>query len=453
MSAVLAPRPVPLSPRPWAFPPFRRWELDNGLRVVACDLPGRPLVEVRLVLDVGGLRETEAEEGVALLLARALFEGTAARDADEFAEAAELAGASLTATAGWDAVVTTLSVPATALPAGLALLAEAVAEPRFPSDGVSRLVGERTDEITAARTHPVTAAGSAFGAAAYAPSSRMSRPLGGTRPSVELLDHQGVRRFYERHVSPASATAVVVGDLRGSGVDAALADTLGGWSHRVDGAPSPRASTPPAPGPRVLVADLPGAVQSQVIVGLALGAVGEHEQPALDVAVHALGGYFSSRLMGRLREDLGITYGVRGRVAYERGAATLRIETAVQRDATAVAVEEIGAAVRAVAEHGLDGTEHADAVAHLVRTGPIACKSTAGVAAALADMVARGLPDDHLDRTRLAMAQTTADDARTAFAARVAPDALAVALAGDADVVVGPLAALGYGAPQPFEPA
>lgn len=58
----------------------------------------------------------------------------------------------------------------------------------------------------------------------------MSRPRQGTEESVEKIDSAAVRAFYDRHVRPATATAVVVGDLTGIDLDALLGETLGAWT-------------------------------------------------------------------------------------------------------------------------------------------------------------------------------------------------------------------------------
>ena len=73
---VLAERPVPGTPRPYAFPDVAEHRLDNGLRILVADLPGRPLISASLVLGNGAADEPPAEAGATVLAARALS-GTA----------------------------------------------------------------------------------------------------------------------------------------------------------------------------------------------------------------------------------------------------------------------------------------------------------------------------------------------------------------------------------------
>ena len=93
--------------------------------------------------------------------------------------------------------------------------------------------------------------------------ARMSRPRQGTAETVARIDAAAVRAFYEARLRPATATAVIVGDLTGVDLDAVLADTLGGWTAEA----AVPALIPPvtaADDGRVVIVDRPGSVQTQV---------------------------------------------------------------------------------------------------------------------------------------------------------------------------------------------
>ena len=50
--AVLDQRPQPGEPRAYDFPDFERTHLDNGLTIVRCHVPGRPLLPGVLIHEV-----------------------------------------------------------------------------------------------------------------------------------------------------------------------------------------------------------------------------------------------------------------------------------------------------------------------------------------------------------------------------------------------------------------
>ncbi len=80
---VVAERPAPGTPRPYAFPSVTRSQLENGLTILVVDMPGRPLVSAVLIMPVGAVDEPASDGGSAVLMARALTEGTERYDAVE----------------------------------------------------------------------------------------------------------------------------------------------------------------------------------------------------------------------------------------------------------------------------------------------------------------------------------------------------------------------------------
>ncbi|GAA3358524.1 hypothetical protein GCM10017744_033450 [Streptomyces antimycoticus] len=210
------PQPKGGAPKPWAFPAPQRSELSNGLTVLRCHRPGQQVVAVEINLEAPLDAEPTGLEGVATIMARALSEGTDKHDAEEFAAELERCGATLDAHADHPGLRVSLEVPVSRLPKALGLLADALRAPAFPDGEVERLVRNRLDEIPHELANPARRASMALSAALFPAESRMSRPRQGTQETIEGIDAAAVRAFYEAHVRPSTATAVIVGDLTGS---------------------------------------------------------------------------------------------------------------------------------------------------------------------------------------------------------------------------------------------
>ena len=181
---VVAERPAPGTPRPYAFPSVARAELENGLTILIADLPGRPLVSASMVVPVGAADEPAADGGAAVLAARALTEGTEHYDAVELTEATERLGASIHAEAGWDATSLGVDVPSTRLEAALELLAEVLLRPTFPGNEIERLRDERLNDLLQAHADPRRRADETFIGTIYAPAAPYHRPAAAlARPS------------------------------------------------------------------------------------------------------------------------------------------------------------------------------------------------------------------------------------------------------------------------------
>lgn len=243
------PQPTPGTARPWAFPAPERGALPNGLTVLRCHRPGQQVVAVEIFLDAPLEAEPEGLDGVATIMSRALSEGTDKHSAEEFAAELERCGATLDAHADHPGVRVSLEVPASRLTKALGLVAEALRAPAFDGSEIERLVGNRLDEIPHEQANPSRRAAKQLSKELFPATARMSRPRLGTEETVRRIDERAVRAFFDAHVRPSTATAVIVGDLTGIDLDALLAETLGDWSGDAAGParcrPSPR-TTPAA---------------------------------------------------------------------------------------------------------------------------------------------------------------------------------------------------------------
>lgn len=444
------PRPQPGAATPWAFPAPERAQLPNGLTLLRCHRPGQQVVAVEVILDAPLDAEPAGLDGVATIMARAFSEGTDKLSAEDFTAELERCGATLDAHADHPGVRVSLEVPASRLPKALGLLADALRAPAFPDNEIERLVRNRLDEIPHELANPARRAAMALSAELFPADSRMSRPRQGTEETVEHIDAASVRAFYEAHVRPATATAVIVGDFTGVDLDQALADSLGAWT----GSTAEPRPVPPVTADdtgRVLIVDRPGAVQTQLLIGR-IGA-DRHERvwPAQVLGTYCLGGTLTSRLDRVLREEKGYTYGVRAYAQVLRsapdstGAAMLAISGSVDTPNTGPALEDLWAVLRTVAAEGLTDAERDVAVQNLVGVAPLKYETAAAVAGTLADQVEQHLPDDFQARLYERLAETGTVEATAAVVSAFPAGRLVTVLVGDASEILEPVKALGIG--------
>jgi len=159
----------------------------------------------------------------------------------------------------------------------------------------------------------------------------------------------------------------------------------------------------------------------------------------------SLGGMFSSRLMYRLREDKGYTYGAYGGYECRRHGGVFIARAAVHTEVTAPALADLVAEIRLMHDEGVQ-EEELD-LARRYRSGifPINFAGSPAVAAGLSDLIVHGFPDDHFDRLRAQIEATTADQVTAAARDRLRPDDLVTVVVGDASVVAASLGEIGLG--------
>ncbi|MFF1452782.1 M16 family metallopeptidase [Streptomyces sp. NPDC058274] len=444
------PQPQAGEARPWAFPAPGRGALDNGLTVLRCHRPGQQVVAVEVLVDAPLEAEPAGLDGVGTIMARAFSEGTDKHSAEEFAAELERCGATLDSHADHPGVRLSLEVPVSRLPKALGLLADALRAPAFDDSEIERLVRNRLDEIPHETANPARRAAKELSKELFPVTSRMSRPRQGTEETVQAIDSAAVRAFYEKHVRPATATAVVVGDLTGVDLDALLADTLGAWT----GSTAEPRPVPPVTADdrgRVIIVDRPGAVQTQLLIGRVGADRHDRVWPAQVLGTYCLGGTLTSRLDRVLREEKGYTYGVRafGQVLRSApdgtGAAMLAISGSVDTPNTGPALDDLWKVLRTLAAEGLTDAERDVAVQNLVGVAPLKFETAAAVASTLADQVEQHLPDDYQSTLYQQLAATGTVEATAAAVSAFPVDRLVTVLVGDAAQIAEPVRALGIG--------
>ncbi|MFI1397150.1 M16 family metallopeptidase [Streptomyces sp. NPDC020681] len=444
------PQPTAGPARPWAFPAPDRGTLDNGLTVLRCHRPGQQVVAVELSLDAPLDAEPDGLDGVATIMARALSEGTDKHSAEEFAAELERCGATLDAHADHPGVRVSLEVPVSRLPKALGLLADALRAPAFADSEIDRLVKNRLDEIPHEAANPARRAAKELSKELFPSALRMSRPRQGTEETVARIDSASVRAFYEAHVRPATATAVIVGDLTGVDLDAVLADSLGAWTgDKASPRPVPQISADDTG--RVVIVDRPGAVQTQLLIGRVGPDRHDSVWPAQVIGAYCLGGTLTSRLDRVLREEKGYTYGVRafGQVLRSApdgsGASMLAISGSVDTPNTGPALDDLWKVLRTLAAEGLTDAERDVAVQNLVGVAPLKYETAASVASTLSDQVEQHLPDDFQAQLYVRLADTGTVEATAAAVSAFPVDRLVTVLVGDASKIEEPVRALGIG--------
>jgi predicted Zn-dependent peptidase len=449
------PQPASGQAKPWAFPAPERGGLASGLTVLRCHRPGQQVMAVEICLDAPLDAEPSGLDGIATVMVNALSEGTSRHSAEEFAAELERCGATLNAHADYTGARVSLEVPVSRLPKALGLLVEALDAPTFTGSEVERLVRNRLDAIPHEMANPARRAAKHLAQELFPASARMSRPRQGTEDTVARIDAAGVRSFYAAHVRPATATAVIVGDLAGVDLDAVLADTIGGWSGDAAG-PVPLPPVTADDTGRVVIVDRPGAVQTQLLIGRTGPDRRDRVWPALVLGTYCLGGTLTSRLDRVLREEKGYTYGVR---AFEQvlrspaphaaggatGASLVAISGSVDTASTGPALGDLWTVLRTLAAEGLTEAERDTAVQNLVGVAPLRFETAASVAGTLAAQVEQHLPDDYQAQLYARLAETGTAEATTAVVAAFPENRLVTVLVGDASQISAPVEALGIG--------
>ena len=288
-------------------PEIYRGELGNGATLLGVESDELPMATYSVVFDGGALTDPVGKEGLMALTMNLLKEGTDAKTPEAYADAIGELGTEIFTGAGRESAYVYLTTLARNFRPSVALVMEALTEPRFDSLEFERLRAQAVAEAQAALAQPGYAARQAFGKVVYGAGSRMARPTQGTVESLGAITLADVREHFARYVNPRLATLHVVGDVP----EGEVADAFGEYEERWTGpeVAVPDAGTAAARDERVFFVDVPDAKQSVIYVGQPAPGTGSDDHYKLTVVNERLGGSGGARLFQTLREDKGYTYG------------------------------------------------------------------------------------------------------------------------------------------------
>ena len=318
-------------------------------------------------------------EGVAELVARALSEGTAARDAYRFAVAGERLGATWRASTDWDSLRCGFEVPVGELAAATELLAEAVRESAFDDDTLTRVRDERIDEISIELSQPTTRASEAFAAEVFADASRYHRSDGGDVASLEATTHDDIRSYRGSAARPVLDHADRGRRPRAASTSmrSAARSSTAGPTHDV-AAPAPDVTAAAVRPPR----GRRGSARIGAVDAATSATTGRarkiDDYVAMTTMSLVLGGMFSSRLNLKIREEKGYSYGARSGFDTRKHGGVFVASSAVQSDVTIPALADMVAEIERMHSGGVEPAELEQARAYRAGVFPINFAGGAG---------------------------------------------------------------------------
>jgi zinc protease len=447
---VKPPAPGPL--RPYVFPRVQQFTLDNGLKVILVEKHTLPVVEGRLILDAGSMREPAAKNGLASLTGRLLSEGTTDMTGAEIARQMDALGAQYFTSANFNASLADVVALKNVFPQAMQIAAKTVISPSFPATEFIRVKNQALAAYQQSHARASGLASDAFIRAAFDSIAPFSRPPAGTLASIGGLTRDDVVNWQRTMYAPAAATLLLVGDITPAEARSVAQQAFGGWT-------ATRATMGPVANParrsagtRVILVDRPGSVQSSMIIGQPGFQATDPDYISMLALNHVLGGAVSSRLNTNLREKHGYTYGIFSGLDLRPGAGAYQVQSEVRTSATDSALVEAIAEYRRIAAEPVPAAELQGAVNNLVSGFPNAVQSVQGLTGRLQNLIVWGLPMDFYTTYRERLAAVTPDDVRRVATGKLTPDNLVVVVAGDLSKIEAPIRARNLGTVEVWDP-
>jgi zinc protease len=385
-----------------------------------------PFVALELRFKGGASLDLPGKRGATNLMVGLLNEGAGDLDSRAFAERAESLAASFEFDVGDDAVSISARFLTENQDEALALLHDAITQPRFDQDAIDRVKGQLVSVIRSDAQDPDNLVGRAFDSMVFGDQPYGSA-IEGTEESVAALTRDDLIAAHKGALARDRIYVGAAGDITPEALAEILDKLLGDL---------PETGTPQAPdvavstqaGVTVVPFDVP---QSVAIFG--------HEGIARDdpdfFAAYVLneilgGGGFEARLMEEVREKRGLTYGVYSYLVPKDHAALYLGRVSSANDRIAEAIDVIRAEWTKMAENGVTEEELATAKTYLTGAYPLRFDGNGPIANILVGMQMDDLPAEYVNTRNAQIEAITLDDIKRVAARILKPEALHFVVVG-----------------------
>ena len=423
-----------------------RFQLTNGLKVLAISNSKLPLIAMGLVIPgAGSATDPTGQAGLAAFTADLLDESAGTLGALQISELQDRLGSKISAYAAVDAAFVDVSCLTRTLDATLDLFATIVTQPTFETGEVKRVHNDRLTNLKLRRDRPREVAAILFNEMLYGAESGYGHATAGYVKEFEKLDSAAARGFYEAAWDPAKMTLVVAGDINPEQLRSKLETRLGSWKRVAKAALKTLPSPPANLDTRLVLVDRPNAEQSDTHFGLVGIKRTDPKRAAFEVAVEVLGGGFTGRLTQRLREQLGYVYHAYSSMDFRRELGPFSAVAAFHTPKTVDGIKETIGMVRDLAEKDVPEAELHKTKQNMMRSLPLKFETNRGIVNAYKVAALEDLPLDWYDRWLKEISKVSATDVRSAAKELLPENRLVFVLVGAVPVIRSGLEELGLG--------
>ena len=415
------------------LPPYKKVKLKNGMSLLLMEQREIPLVSLSFIVRTGSTADPAGREGAASLVAELLRKGTKTRSADQLSAELDFIGGQLSVSAALDYTSGRAEFLKKDLSKGLDLLADAMLNPTFPQDEVTKLLKQRLDGVRAAKDQAQGVINWYFNAYLFG-DHPYGRPTGGDEKSLAAITREDVVKFYEACYTPSNTILAAAGDFNTAEMERILAEKFGGWTPK--NAPPVNLPEPPPPqGKRLLLVDKPDSTQTFYQIG-ALGIARTNPDRVYIRVVNTLfGGRFTSMLNDALRVSSGLTYGAGSSFSENRARGPFVIGTYTRNATTETAIDLTLDILKRLHEQGVSEADLKSAKAYIKGQFPPQIETTDQLAAQIAQLEFYGLDEREINNLNAKIDAMTLDDARRVIKQYFPLDNLVFVLIGKASEI------------------
>jgi len=339
---------------------FRKFVLDNGIRIVTERMPHAQSVSIGLWVNIGSRDEEEDEHGMSHFLEHMFFKGTRKRSAKEIALEIDAIGGELNAFTSQETTTFYAKVLDEHITQAIELLSDNFHNSQFDFDEIKKEQQVVIQEIKMLEDDPEDLVHDLYTKAALR-GNPLGRPILGTSKTVSGIIRKKILRFLKRTYDPKEMVISVAGHFNHNTLIKSLDQAFGKYeAHEIER----HSGIPPQFTPHLQI-HRRKLEQVHLCLGTEGLPQGHTDRFALSIINTVLGGSVSSHLFREIREQRGLAYSIYSHLSsYEDGGLFI-IYAGTSADNTSKVISLIICALKEIKDKGIDRFELEKAKDHL----------------------------------------------------------------------------------------
>ncbi len=420
--------------------------LANGLQVAWYINDKLPLVDLVFMVRAGSRQDEVGKSGTAELLSASLDRGSGTLNAQGIARAIERLGASRSVSADEDFTSVALHGLAMDSKELLRLLGEIAINPKLEESEIQiqkermldqfQHLADYGESLSALTFQRVVTRNTPYGRGAFASIAEFKK-----------IQPQDVARFYRAHFTPKNSILMIVGRVNREELKKQILQQFGPWVEK-----APTVKTIPqkaqfnlAPyaqsAPRIYIVDRPQFNQAQIRMGFVAPPIQSPDRIPLAIASTLLGEYFHSRLNARIRDELGLAYGIQASFSYHQDLGVFQVASATQNSQVGQLLSETLSILNGIRDRKpITAPEVQMTKDYLIGAFPVGTATVGAIAVRWLTSTLYGLGTNSINEFIPKVAAATQDQIQQAIRRHLGTERMAIVIVGNASEIKKSLA-------------
>ncbi len=420
--------------------PYKTSKLSNGLNVLYVSDEKLPYISLSVFLKSGYASDPKGLSGLTSATLELLNKGTANKTATQISEEIEQMGAEFDVSVAED--YSTISIEGLAWQEDkvFSILSELLLKPKYDETEIQRHKSKISAMLVQRLDQASYLASDIFQTYYYGEHPYAQRDIG-SLDTVKKIDRKAILEQYNKIVRPNESWLVIVGKYSPD-INTKVEKYFGTWQAQ-DLQKIEYPAIPEIKGRQILLVDKADAAQAEIRIGHVGTERNDPDHLATNLANSILGQGFTSRLVDRIRDQLGLTYSINSGMNHKLYGSNFLIRTFTQNARVGQTVSEILKVYETFNKEGVTTKEMQMAKDYMIGVFPSLVETAERTAYNLMILRLFGVSDDYLLNYQKNVSKLTAEEVNKTIRDNFKPDNLKIVIVGKKSEVLPQLKDLG----------